>query len=100
MLDGSLELLSTFDCGRLLFKGETPPLMISVSGITGCTGNPRVRAFRDGQLIEPVSCGFIWTTRYLFLLPSPRKFGRQPLATGIKRWPNLWGEGEPAWILV
>ena len=48
MLDGSLELLSTFDYGRLLFKGETPPLMISVSGITGRTGNPRVRAFING----------------------------------------------------
>lgn len=48
MLDGSLELLSTFDYGRLLFKGETPPFMISVSGITGRTGNPRVHAFING----------------------------------------------------
>ena len=73
MLDGSLELLSTFDYGRLLFKGETPPFMISVSGITGCTGNPRVRAFRDGQLIEPVSCGLVSTNRYLLLAPlSPQ----------------------------
>ena len=38
--------------------------------------------------------------RKYFGSPSPRKFGPKTNATSIKRWLNLWGEGELEMIKV